>query len=81
STTTDDKKIGSTTPDVVKLAVKRQRPKAASPNRQGPQQCQALYGKNLIPAKIQIAYFKEYLICTQNVELLIERSRSPTENQ
>lgn len=41
STTTEDKKPQeSSTPEVVKLTVKRARPKAASPNRQGPQQCQ-----------------------------------------
>lgn len=37
--------VGSTedaknTPDSSKLSVKKPRPKAASPNRQGPQQCQ-----------------------------------------
>lgn len=35
---TDDKK-GTAASDV-KLTVKRARPKATSPNRQGPQQCQ-----------------------------------------
>lgn len=44
STTTDDKKAqGSGAPEVVKLNVKRARPKAASPNRQGPQQCQVSF--------------------------------------
>lgn len=41
TTSTEEKKVTTNTPtDVVKLAVKRPRPKAASPNRQGPQQCQ-----------------------------------------
>lgn len=39
--------VGSTedakgTPDSSKLAVKKPRPKASSPNRQGPQQCQVI---------------------------------------
>lgn len=39
---TDEKKHAGTTTEVVKLTVKRARPKAASPNRQGPQQCQVI---------------------------------------
>lgn len=41
TTSTEEKKSSNnTSTDIVKLAVKRPRPKAASPNRQGPQQCQ-----------------------------------------
>jgi hypothetical protein len=41
TTTTDEKKASNNNAsEVVKLTVKRARPKAASPNRQGPQQCQ-----------------------------------------
>lgn len=36
----EQKKTGNGTAEVVKLTVKRARPKATSPNRQGPQQCQ-----------------------------------------
>lgn len=40
-TTTEEKKAQSNVAaEAVKLTVKRPRPKAASPNRQGPQQCQ-----------------------------------------
>lgn len=38
--TDEQKKNGSSSSEVVKLSVKRARPKATSPNRQGPQQCQ-----------------------------------------
>ncbi|XP_068893870.1 uncharacterized protein [Tenebrio molitor] len=47
TTTTDEKKASNNNAsEVVKLTVKRARPKAASPNRQGPQQCQGGSGGN-----------------------------------
>ncbi|XP_025830950.1 uncharacterized protein LOC108738669 isoform X2 [Agrilus planipennis] len=64
STTTDDKKAsGGTGTDSVKLAVvKRSRPKAASPNRQGPQQCQVcakVFGNASALAKHKLTHSDE----------------------
>ncbi|XP_044744094.1 uncharacterized protein LOC123306258 isoform X2 [Coccinella septempunctata] len=94
STTTDEKKIGSTTPDVVKLAVKRQRPKAASPNRQGPQQCQIcakVFGNASALAKHKLTHSDERkYVCTMcgkafkrqdhlNGHMLTHRNKKPYE--
>uniref|UniRef100_A0A1Y1LPB3 Transcriptional-regulating factor 1 n=2 Tax=Photinus pyralis TaxID=7054 RepID=A0A1Y1LPB3_PHOPY len=95
TTTTEDKKppVGSSS-EVVKLAVKRPRPKAASPNRQGPQQCQVcakVFGNASALAKHKLTHSDERkYVCTMcgkafkrqdhlNGHMLTHRNKKPYE--
>lgn len=63
--------VGSTedaknTPDSSKLSVKKPRPKAASPNRQGPQQCQVrkyinMYNAESFPTRFTEILFESHI--------------------
>ncbi|KAK4885195.1 hypothetical protein RN001_001466 [Aquatica leii] len=95
TTTTEDKKppVGSSN-EVVKLTVKRPRPKAASPNRQGPQQCQVcakVFGNASALAKHKLTHSDERkYVCTMcgkafkrqdhlNGHMLTHRNKKPYE--
>ncbi|KAK9744070.1 Zinc finger, C2H2 type [Popillia japonica] len=91
---TDEKKHAGTTTEVVKLTVKRARPKAASPNRQGPQQCQVcskVFGNASALAKHKLTHSDERkYVCTMcgkafkrqdhlNGHMLTHRNKKPYE--
>ncbi|XP_049826853.1 uncharacterized protein LOC109598471 isoform X2 [Aethina tumida] len=94
TTSTEDKKPCSTSSDPVKLAVKRPRPKAASPNRQGPQQCQVcakVFGNASALAKHKLTHSDERkYVCSMcgkafkrqdhlNGHMLTHRNKKPYE--
>ncbi|XP_075222502.1 uncharacterized protein LOC142325068 isoform X2 [Lycorma delicatula] len=95
----DTDTVGSTedakgTPDSSKLAVKKPRPKASSPNRQGPQQCQVcgkVFGNASALAKHKLTHSDERkYVCTMcgkafkrqdhlNGHMLTHRNKKPYE--
>ncbi|XP_044266026.1 uncharacterized protein LOC123012213 isoform X5 [Tribolium madens] len=94
TTTTDEKKATNNSSEVVKLTVKRARPKAASPNRQGPQQCQVcakVFGNASALAKHKLTHSDERkYVCTMcgkafkrqdhlNGHMLTHRNKKPYE--
>ncbi|XP_068893866.1 zinc finger protein 541 isoform X1 [Tenebrio molitor] len=95
TTTTDEKKASNNNAsEVVKLTVKRARPKAASPNRQGPQQCQVcakVFGNASALAKHKLTHSDERkYVCTMcgkafkrqdhlNGHMLTHRNKKPYE--
>ncbi|XP_074037248.1 uncharacterized protein isoform X4 [Leptinotarsa decemlineata] len=93
TTTTDDKKPGSTS-ELVKVSTKRSRPKPTSPNRQGPQQCQVcakVFGNASALAKHKLTHSDERkYVCSMcgkafkrqdhlNGHMLTHRNKKPYE--
>ncbi|KAG5878830.1 hypothetical protein JTB14_023953 [Gonioctena quinquepunctata] len=93
STTTEDKKPGSTS-EIVKVSTKRSRPKPTSPNRQGPQQCQVcakVFGNASALAKHKLTHSDERkYVCSMcgkafkrqdhlNGHMLTHRNKKPYE--